>query len=48
VYVLCFTLGVGVCVVLYTVYVYVLYIAMGQGCMRLCRPILLLLSVETI
>ena len=47
-YVWCCTLGVGVCVVLYTVYLYVLYNVMGRKGMGLSGPLLLILRVEAV
>jgi len=48
VYVLCCTPSVGVCVVLYIVYVYVLYIVMGQAGMGFFGPLLLILRVGAV
>lgn len=47
-YVWCCKPGVGACVVLYIVYVYVLYNMIGQTCMGLSSSLLLILRVEEV
>jgi len=44
----CCTLSVGVCVLLYTVYVYVLYNVMGQAGMGMTGLLLLVFRVEVV